>query len=183
MYPAEEWDELLDIRIAKLTFGDGSGQGASFALAFKAGLHLWNDSLDASHTLSQSIETPTGSYWHGIMHRMEGDYSNAKYWFHQVRSHPVYGRLWHAVRSYWEQGGAAAANGIASVRLRSMLERLVEGASWDPYLFVDLVENQVSISRDPAAETVLRRLQRLEMGLLLEYCWEQIGGGTSLEFG
>ncbi|NOZ38931.1 MAG: hypothetical protein GXP24_01735 [Planctomycetes bacterium] len=51
---------------------------------------LLYDFLDDSHTLSQSIETIEGSFWHGIMHRREGDFSNAKYWFRKVGSHPVY---------------------------------------------------------------------------------------------
>src|SRR5205814_6094788 len=65
------------------------------AMAVLAGLHLWNDSLAESHTLAQGIETPTGSYWHGIMHRREPDYSNAKYWFQRVGDHPVYTELYH----------------------------------------------------------------------------------------
>jgi hypothetical protein len=37
----------------------------------------------------QSIETPSGSYWHAIMHRREGDFSNSKYWYRRVGQHPV----------------------------------------------------------------------------------------------
>lgn len=58
-----------------------------------AGLLLWNGDLDASHTISQHIEDITGSYWHGIMHRMEPDYSNAKYWFRKVGSQRYGGTL------------------------------------------------------------------------------------------
>lgn len=42
-----------------------------------------------SHTVSQGIEGTTGSYWHGIMHRREGDFSNSHYWFNKVGGHPV----------------------------------------------------------------------------------------------
>ncbi|MGB1126733.1 MAG: hypothetical protein ACPG4Q_16145, partial [Phycisphaeraceae bacterium] len=41
--------------------------------AIKAGLWLYVDELDRSHEYSQSIHTPTGSFWHAIMHRREGD--------------------------------------------------------------------------------------------------------------
>ena len=34
-----------------------------------AGVWLLHDFLDASHKLSQNIDTPSGSFWHGIMHR------------------------------------------------------------------------------------------------------------------
>lgn len=54
-----------------------------------AGLWLYVDELDRSHSLSQNIASPTGSYWHAIMHRREGDFSNAKYWLRSVGEHPV----------------------------------------------------------------------------------------------
>ena len=54
-----------------------------------AGLWLYVDSLDRSHTISQSIHDSTGSYWHGIMHRREGDFSNSHYWMRRAASHPL----------------------------------------------------------------------------------------------
>jgi hypothetical protein len=54
-----------------------------------SGVWLLHDFLDESHTISQGIETPSGSYWHAIMHRREGDFSNAKYWFRRMGRHPV----------------------------------------------------------------------------------------------
>lgn len=54
-----------------------------------AGLWLLAGELDRSHSLSQKIETIDGSYWHGIMHRREGDYFNAKYWMRRTSGHPV----------------------------------------------------------------------------------------------
>jgi hypothetical protein len=59
----------------------------------EAGLWLLAGQLDRSHTISQSIDSADGSYWHGIMHRREGDFSNANYWFRRVGRHPVLSRL------------------------------------------------------------------------------------------
>ncbi|MEZ0326877.1 MAG: hypothetical protein ACAH95_13335 [Fimbriimonas sp.] len=50
----------------------------------QAGLWLYVDDLERSHHVSQSLAGPIGAYWHGIMHRREGDFSNAKYWFRQA---------------------------------------------------------------------------------------------------
>jgi hypothetical protein len=54
-----------------------------------AGLWLRFDFLDESHKMSQEIETPTGSFWHAIMHRREGDFGNSKYWWRRVGQHPA----------------------------------------------------------------------------------------------
>jgi hypothetical protein len=50
----------------------------------QAALWLYVDDLERSHTISQCIAGPVGAYWHGIMHRREGDFWNAKYWLRQA---------------------------------------------------------------------------------------------------
>jgi len=57
--------------------------------ALEAGLWLYVDELGRSHRVSQSIDDTTGSFWHGIMHRREGDFSNSHYWFRKVGDHPA----------------------------------------------------------------------------------------------
>lgn len=54
-----------------------------------AGLWLYVDDLERSHTVSQGIEDETGSYWHGIMHRREGDFGNSRYWHRKAAGHPL----------------------------------------------------------------------------------------------
>jgi hypothetical protein len=55
----------------------------------EAGLWLYVDDLDRSHKVSQSLDDATGSFWHGIMHRREGDFSNSHYWMRRAASHPL----------------------------------------------------------------------------------------------
>jgi hypothetical protein len=54
-----------------------------------AGLWLWHDGLEESHRISQNLHDATGSFWHAIMHRREGDFSNSKYWYARCAGHPV----------------------------------------------------------------------------------------------
>src|SRR5215831_10054740 len=61
--------------------------------AAMAGLYLYFSCLDESHSISQSVETPDGSFWHGIMHRQEPDAGNSGYWFRRVGKHPVFPAL------------------------------------------------------------------------------------------
>lgn len=63
--------------------------GISGASPVAAGLWLYIDDLERSHTVSQSIPDATGSFWHGIMHRREGDFGNSHYWFHRAGAHPA----------------------------------------------------------------------------------------------
>ena len=58
-----------------------------------SGLWLIAGDLDRSHTISQDLPSAEGSFLHGIMHRREGDFSNAKYWFRRVGSHPVFEQI------------------------------------------------------------------------------------------
>ncbi|MDA0337856.1 MAG: hypothetical protein O2782_22030 [bacterium] len=57
--------------------------------ALQSALWLYIDDLDRSHTVSQGIEDATGSFWHGIMHRREGDFANSHHWFNKVGEHPA----------------------------------------------------------------------------------------------
>lgn len=58
--------------------------------ALAAGLWLYVDDLNASHVISQSFEgTSTFDFWHCIMHRLEGDFSNSHYWLRRAGKHPA----------------------------------------------------------------------------------------------
>src|SRR5579864_8970854 len=41
------------------------------AAAALAGLWLWLDGLDECHRIVQDIASPTGSFWHAILHRRQ----------------------------------------------------------------------------------------------------------------
>ena len=40
--------------------------------------------MEPAHRNVQEATRGLGAYIHGVLHRMEGDYWNAKYWFRQV---------------------------------------------------------------------------------------------------
>lgn len=42
---------------------------------------LENGDWEAAHSIAQKDESELGSWAHGIVHLMEGDLSNAGYWF------------------------------------------------------------------------------------------------------
>lgn len=61
---------------------------AAFSL-FKGGLWYALDALDAAHSIFQDDPSPEGSYWHGMLHRREGDFPNAKYWLQRAGRIPA----------------------------------------------------------------------------------------------
>lgn len=127
----------------------------SMAAACHSGLWLLHGFLDASHTISQNIDNATGSFWHGIMHRREGDFSNAKYWFRRVGEHPVSKPL------------AVAAHQVAA-------DEFPNATDWDPFAFVDLCE--ATVNRRAGNALALRRVARLEWELLFDFCYRQAVG-------
>ncbi|MCA9263291.1 MAG: hypothetical protein KDA60_05560 [Planctomycetales bacterium] len=138
-------------------FPSGSAPNRSMAACCLSGLWLWHDFLDESHTLSQSIETTSGSYWHGIMHRREPDYSNSKYWFHRVGDHAIFDAL------------ATNAAELAVIHNRAKsASSLTDGPPWDPFAFVDLCQ---AAARGTAEDRQLcQEIARVEWALLFDYC-------------
>jgi hypothetical protein len=124
-----------------------------------AGLWLRHDFLDECHTIAQAIETPTGSYWHAIMHRREPDASNSKYWWRRVGPHPVFESLGKDARTLAADEPQAAATFLKSE------------SGWDPFMFVDWCE---SVREERSPGTMLaRRIQQREWELLFDWCYQQ----------
>src|SRR5687768_11836582 len=66
-------DRLASLTLEK-SFAPHHIVDAEMARGCLAGIWLYHDFLDESHAISQEIATPTGSYWHALMHRRERDY-------------------------------------------------------------------------------------------------------------
>jgi hypothetical protein len=147
----------LELEIPRAVFESGKVHDEELARACTAGLWLHFDFLMESHELSQQIHRPEGSYWHGVMHRREGDFANASYWFRRAGSLPFLADL-----------GAAAAQLYQHDLADPTLIRLARGEAWDPFRFVDLCK--ACVNGNTSIEAVCRKLQRLEWNYLFGYC-------------
>jgi hypothetical protein len=127
------------------------------AQAVLAGLWLWHDYLDASHTISQSIPSATGSFWHAIMHRREGDFSNSKYWNARCRNHPAYATL------------ATHADEIVRHAPADKSVLRVTAQGWNGDAFVDLVEALHDRPDDPRHSLAVA-MQKAEWRVLFDHC-------------
>jgi hypothetical protein len=146
-----------------------SGAPVGARLALQAGLLQIHDFWEESHAAAQRAddlgERDFSAYWHGIAHRREPDAGNATYWFRRVGVHPVFTSL-AAEALPWvdEHKGASLAPGLISDR------------RWNPFAMIDLCTKARPGS---PAETLARRLQRLEMWLLLEATFAALPASTA----
>src|SRR5690606_1660280 len=132
------------------------------ASACLAGLWLYHGFLDASLRISQSLRGREGSYWHGIMHRREGGYPDAKYWFRRTGAHPIHEPLGRSARALAEDTGAGVSFGASR--------------TWDAAAFVDLCA--AACAGQSGAHDLCRKIQEREWQLLFDYCYRRaVGAG------
>ncbi len=133
-------------------------------LALASGLLQVHDFWHASHEAAQKAddlgEKRFSPYWHGIGHRREPDYGNASYWFHRVGRHPLFPSL-----------GATAGLLTQGASDRSRLPIDPDGA-WNPNAYSDLHREA---RRSNQLGRLARRLQRLEMAMLLDLTADGVG--------
>jgi len=169
--PEHVWHPGLDAEIARLSplsewIGTRADSAAS-GQALMAVLYLWNDNLELAHQLVQDLATSTGSALHGIMHRREGDYDNAKYWFRRAGDHPA----WHGLQSRASEWlkDLAAKGGLPAGAAGEALRSITTQGIWNPYLFTDAVAMITSGAGQDESVSLLEELQQQELAAFLRY--------------
>ena len=169
LVPQDAWSPELTDALASSSLDDlfqgKSVKNTTFGEAIKSGLLLWNDALDESHTISQELGNQTGSYWHGIMHRREPDYSNSKYWFGRVGTHPIFPAL--------RERALAILKEIPnpSDALANIAQTIEADGNWDAYQFIDWCQAAENGS-DADVTRFLQQVQAEEIKLLLAYSYQ-----------
>lgn len=140
----------------------------------EAAIWLLAGELDRSHEVSQSIESPEAAYWHGIMHRREGDFWNAKYWFRKVGKHPVFSELAGEIGQLKSGVGSASEQermvGQPSSNFCSHIHPDLSDAAKLSSALVDDCERALA-SHSPQT-TPLQRICWLEWQFLFRYGWD-----------
>ena len=63
----------------------------------EAALHILNNDLPSAHFLVRHMQAAPayeGMFLHGILHRVEGDYDNARAWYGNVKDSEVFKSVW-----------------------------------------------------------------------------------------
>lgn len=147
------WELPAKIREAsdELLAGGQKITGAKIFALVRGALLYAADANDMAHRIVQDDPGDLGSYWHGMVHRREGDFDNARYWFRRAGRLPVFAKM----------HGAAA----------EVSANMARQETWDAYLLTGMCEQAKFGDTDAAAECV--RLQRVEFEQLLDYCWRK----------
>jgi hypothetical protein len=153
LFPTEPLNYELVTRLrtvddATLSGGRAPGDPAIFTLV-RGALFYATDAIPEAHTIFQEAAGDLGAYWHGMMHRREGDFDNARYWFRRAGVLPFFSDV---------HRDASAHSAL-----------MARQSNWDPYLFTGECEQ----ARFGATESLaaLSALQRAEFEVLFDYCW------------
>lgn len=128
--------------------------GARHPEAAVSGLLLQLHDWAGSHHVSQDLDSPEGSYWHAIAHRMEPDSSNAAYWFRRVGTHPVFSALRERASAILSQSSQT------HWRLQP---------AWDPFRFIEWCDEARHQPGTPPEQVALA-IQQAEWELLFAWC-------------
>jgi hypothetical protein len=142
---------------------DGPIVSRDDADAVMAALWLRHDWLDESHRIAQRLETPTGSLWHAILHRREGDFSNSKYWYNRAGEHPLLKTL------------QARANELMNSFPADKSVFRINASGWNSAAFVDLVQQVHALPNDPRHRLAVA-IQELEWQVLFQHCTRAASG-------
>ena len=129
---------------------------------------LWHDHLEPCHQISRPIPTTDGNFLHGIMHRREGAYANAKSCFHRVGRHGAFRELARQVTRY-----------LASERQNELLAQLVPNGLWDPFALIDICEQVAGAGVADPRRRALAKVQEIEFNVLLAQMFVDAGRPSS----
>lgn len=138
-------DERLIARVATAKGQEISETGGSKLSCIRSLLFLAAGGVDQAHRLAQELSTSASSYIHGMVHRIDDDFDNARYWFRRARVTP------------------AAAEMYRRAAAKSM--KVASRPHWDPSMVTDMVE----ASRTEGVSDELRAVLATEYEVLLEF--------------
>jgi hypothetical protein len=156
---------LLDERAARQSAQDLAGRMTPESQpVFQGLLLLWHDHWSPAHEIAQSREgEPDHDLLHAILHRREGDFANAGYWFRGAGKHACYPILERNLASADPGRFQAVTPAGVPVGIPAGIPGM-EGGRWSPSAFLASVRKRVQSGQAETSEgsVALRLIQAEE---------------------
>ena len=108
--------------------------------------------IEPAHEIVQNGSTPIASYLHGVVHRLEADYWNSKYWFRQVKDDRLLQSLSNAIVA------KVAVDGLSEIATSL---KVISGTTYSPVEFVSAHE-RLSKLEDQVSSHAMERIAWIE---------------------
>lgn len=119
-----------------------------------AGLMFAQDYIWEGHEIVQDYPDLEASWWHAFMHRMEGDYGNASYWYRRVGDPVEYSEFYKL---------------LSELSLEGEVCVIQDSSVWDPFEFNGLIDRYRASS-----ESALMQVHLLEFKYLFGLCFRKL---------
>jgi hypothetical protein len=132
-------------------------------------IYLWNDDLTRSHEICQGFErtVPDASFIHGIVHRREADYNNARGWFGRAVGMRGGETIRDSVLSLLQRVLQMPDYGTARDTALDLIQHVQKAGTWDPLKLLSLCEAG-QWRDDPALRRLLEEVQEAELLAAIE---------------
>lgn len=160
--PASPHDPTLTSEIASLQLHP----------TLETALHILNLDLPSAHFLARHMQSAPafeGMYLHGILHRIEGDYDNARAWYSDVNESEIYSKLWGRSGQTWKAWQKEHGNG-------GDRDSLDNGQK-----FLDAVQTFRETQGKEADKASLEEQSRTELDGVIEWCVDMFGTGRMVD--
>ncbi len=131
-----------------------------------------NDDLESCHSICQKVgqDSLCGNYWHGIVHRREPDFENARGWFRKSEGLPAYQDIFKDVLGFLQRVLQMPEYGEAREKALSFMQHLRARGTWDPVYMVDMCE-ACARSGDEREERMLEEVQEVEFNTMFNWTY------------
>jgi hypothetical protein len=169
----------LDQTDPNTLIADGNTELSEHRALLLAALHLFNDDLDPSHVICQGFgrESIAGNYWHGIIHRREPDFDNARGWFGRAEQWEGLLQIRDGVQELLQRVLLMPEYGHARDTAFALKRHLDAEGIWNAGHFLDMCtafgERE---EKEEMEERLLREIQEAEMIAALDWTYRCAAG-------
>jgi hypothetical protein len=115
------------------------------------GLRIGN--IERAHEIVQSGSTSMDRYLHGVVHRIEGDYWNAKYWFQQINDRQLLAKVSDTI--------SKAPDSLEIFELSKSLGIFDDRGQFSPQCWVD-AQAALTNTSSPSDRELIQRVAQVE---------------------